>query len=96
MAEVPGGAWTEAKATTAAPPLAADWVALAAPVEHGFTHFELRLSVRRADVDAATPAPENHWWAAAGSLGEEALPSLMKKVIEAAFPGATRPAKRES
>ena len=58
------------------------------PVAHVFTHFELRLAIERADVDLETPAPPGHWWAT--KLSEEALPSVMKKAIEAAYPGATK------
>ena len=35
--------------------------------------------------------PPGHWWAPASTLAEEALPSVMKKAIEAAYPGATKP-----
>jgi A/G-specific adenine glycosylase len=93
MCEVPGGEWRE-RPPPAEPPFTANWVAVAAPVAHTFTHFELRLSVRRADVPQDAPAPAGCWWAPAGSLAEEALPNVMKKAIEAAFPGATKPARR--
>jgi A/G-specific adenine glycosylase len=89
MSEVPGSDWSEAKPPSAERPLAADWSALAAPVAHGFTHFELRLSIERAAVGLETPAPPGHWWATA--LSAEALPTVMKKAIEAAYPGATKP-----
>jgi A/G-specific adenine glycosylase len=38
--------------------------------------------------------PEGCWWSAADALPAEALPSVMKKAIEAALPGATRKRKR--
>ena len=88
MSEVPGSEWDEASTPRGKPPFAAEWHALAAPVAHGFTHFELRLSIERADVGLETPAPPGHWWAT--TLSEEALPSVMKKAIEAAYPGATK------
>jgi A/G-specific adenine glycosylase len=53
-------------------------------VKHGFTHFELQLSIYVAEVEAGRPAPDDCRWAAAASLDAEALPSLMRKVIEAA------------
>ncbi len=93
MSEVPGSEGTAARARLPEPPFDAEWKPLGAPVEHGFTHFELRLSVMRADVDAGAPTPTGHWWAPACSLSGEALPSLMKKAIEAACPGATKPAR---
>ena len=88
MSEVPGSDWASV-APIALPPLTADWRALPSPVAHGFTHFELRLSVERAAVDLDMPAPPGHWWATKPSA--EALPSVMKKAIEAAYPGATKP-----
>jgi A/G-specific adenine glycosylase len=90
MSEVPGSEWGETGSRAADPPIAADWTALPAVVEHIFTHFALRLSIRRAEVPDAQ-APEGHWWAPAGTLSEEALPNVMKKAIEAAYPGATKP-----
>jgi A/G-specific adenine glycosylase len=90
MSEVPGSEWEEVGSSASAPPLPADWKSIAKPVEHVFTHFALRLAIERAEVSAETPAPENHWWAAATTLPDEALPSVMKKAIEAAYPGATK------
>ena len=58
---------------------------------HGFTHFELRLFVHRADIGMNVAAPMEHWWAPADTLSNEALPKVMQKAIEAACPGATRP-----
>ena len=94
MAEVPGSEWTDMSAAAAEPPFAAAWTAMPDRVEHGFTHFQLRLSVCRAAMPLGSPAPDGHWWAPANSLAEEALPNLMKKVIEAACPGSTKPAPR--
>jgi A/G-specific adenine glycosylase len=89
MSEVPGSEWRETRADSD-PPLKAEWVALAQPVEHVFTHFALTLAVERAEIAAGVPPPPEHWWAAAETLPDEALPSVMKKVIEAAYPGATK------
>jgi A/G-specific adenine glycosylase len=87
MAEVPGSEWS-VKASRARPPFAAAWRD-AGKVVHVFTHFRLELSVRTADVEE-TPAEGNVWWSPAVDLPREALPSVMKKAIEAARPGATR------
>ncbi len=95
MAEVPGTDWREIADHHRAQPVAADWQALAVPVEHVFTHFALRLAIERAEVGADTAPPAGHWWAPAATLSEEALPSVMKKAIEAAYPGATKPAARK-
>jgi len=91
MSEVPGTAWQDRPPDTPlqAAPLAADWRTAAGPVVHVFTHFRLELTVYRASVDDV-PAPLGCWWATAESLSSEALPSVMKKAIESAMPGATK------
>lgn len=94
MSEVPGTDWREAPPPEGERPFAAYWQALATPVEHVFTHFALRLSIARAEVAESVPAPAGHWWAPARTLAEEALPSVMKKAIEAAYPGTTKPLAR--
>jgi A/G-specific adenine glycosylase len=95
MSEVPGSEWREEAGPAGAEPVPGDWAA-APPIEHGFTHFELRLAILRAEVGQDTPAPSGHWWSPPDTIGGEALPNLMKKAIEAAFPGATKPARRAS
>ena len=90
MCEVPSSSWGEAPGEEAAP-IRAGWRDAATPVRHVFTHFALTLAIRRAEVGLDVAAPPGHWWAAAGSLADEALPSVMKKAIEAAYPGATKP-----
>lgn len=89
MTEVPGTGWTArldgATGADAAPFLAA-W-SFCGAVTHVFTHFELRLSVYRAKVRAAeVPAPG--WWEPVDTLGEQALPTVMKKAIKSAIPEA--------
>jgi A/G-specific adenine glycosylase len=55
----------------------------------------LELAVFRAHVSSPCRPPPECWWAPPQSLPGEALPSVMKKAIEAAVPGATRrPTKR--
>jgi A/G-specific adenine glycosylase len=94
MSEVPGSEWTERAPSGTAPPIEAGWLRSAMPVSHSFTHFDLKLEVYRADAPESAAAPPGCRWAPAASLADEALPNLMKKVIEAAYPGATKPAKR--
>jgi A/G-specific adenine glycosylase len=84
MAEPPGTpwrakAWTEEEALAHAP-CAADWRP-AGGVEHVFTHFVLSLDVWTAAAPARF-APENGWWAQRDTLAAEALPSVMRKVVE--------------
>ena len=91
MAEVPTSDWTAradgADDATAAP-FPAPW-RRAGSIGHVFTHFSLELAVWRADVDD-TDAPAGYWWSRPQTLMDEALPTVMKKAIEAAIPGATQ------
>ena len=92
MAEVPTTGWTsrqDGETGMAAAPFKALWQPKGS-VSHVFTHFELELSVYRGYVDA--PPPPGHWWSA--DISNEALPNLMKKVVEAAMDGATKPRRR--
>jgi A/G-specific adenine glycosylase len=93
MAEVPGSDWVNRVSDlmpVAEAPIQADWRLVSEPVIHVFTHFRLELNVYCARVGAMEKAPPECWWAPAETLAGEALPSVMKKVIEAAVPGATR------
>ena len=89
MTEVPNAGWSEKRGgrIDPGPPLPAAWRRVGA-VAHVFTHFALDLEVLRADMAAAEPLP-GHRWVAAHDVPGEALPSVMKKAIEAAIPGAT-------
>ena len=85
MTEFPGSAWDAGgDPAGTARPLPARYRTLVAPVEHGFTHFELRLVVHVAEVAQGTPAPAGARWTAEATLAGEALPSLMRKVAAAA------------
>ena len=91
MTEVPTTDWTSRVdgATGAdSAPFAANWQC-AGTISHVFTHFALDLDVFRAKA-TSNQAPDGHFWSAAADLAGEALPSVMKKVIEAAIPGATK------
>lgn len=91
MTEVPTTGWTSRidGATGAdSAPFPAQW-RRAGSINHVFTHFSLDLDVFRANVASRT-TPDGHFWSAAAELNGEALPTVMKKVIEAAIPGATK------
>ena len=91
MAEPPTTGWTARQdgATGAdAAPFPAGWREVGA-IRHVFTHFELSLSVFCAD-GVARAAPAGCWWSPRHELAGEALPTVMKKAIEAAMPGATK------
>jgi A/G-specific adenine glycosylase len=92
MTEVPGSEWSsryDDLAAKAQAPIQASWRTVPGRVVHVFTHFRLELTVYHATIDGLLP-PTGCWWSEPLSLPGEALPSVMKKVIEAALPGATR------
>jgi A/G-specific adenine glycosylase len=87
MTELPGTPWSAGFDPASALPLAplrARYRKLDGFVAHGFTHFELQLTIYAAGVAAGRPAPDGCRWAAAHALDAEALPSLMRKAIGAA------------
>lgn len=89
MAEVPTTGWSaraDGDAGVGAAPFPAAWVKMGV-VSHVFTHFSLDLAVYRAEADRAPP--EGCWWSTPAAIPHEALPTVIKKVIEAAIPGAT-------
>ncbi len=82
MSEPPSSAWSskgDGALGKEAAPIEAAWH-LAGFVEHGFTHFDLTLEVWSAQAD--TMPPIEGWWATPAQLEGEALPTLMRKVIE--------------
>jgi A/G-specific adenine glycosylase len=92
MTEVPTTQWRhdfdEGEAREGAPRFASmktqkrmAWRKVTGVVRHVFTHFPLELSVYTVDVPARTPAPAEMRWVALASLSEEALPSVMRKVL---------------
>jgi A/G-specific adenine glycosylase len=81
MAGPPTTAWSARKdgvTGVEGAPFAGDWRACGA-VRHEFTHFALDLEVWRAEFRRRPAA--SGWWTAVDRLGEEALPSLMRKAI---------------
>ena len=88
MSEVPGTVWTsriDGATDLSGVPFAAPWQA-AGIITHVFTHFELRLTVYRADVPALNSV--DGWWQPIARLDEAALPTVMKKALAAAIPDA--------
>jgi A/G-specific adenine glycosylase len=91
MTEVPTTAWTaraDGLTTVAGAPFAADWRP-AGSIAHVFTHFSLELAIFRADVGDIA-APSGCFWSPGSAILSEALPTVMKKAVEAALPGATK------
>lgn len=83
MTEVPGSEWSaDYRASTKAAPLAnIKWLKAAETVRHVFTHFPLELTVYTAQAPARTKAPKGMRFVQLRALGDEALPSVMRKVI---------------
>jgi len=83
MTEVPTSEWRadDPDETLADAPLAAEWRRVPGRVRHVFTHFPLELTVYRATVPAGTRPPKRMRFVPLARLGEEALPTLMRKVI---------------
>ena len=87
MTEVPGSHWMAAQdddaARKEAPVLkgVARWHRKAGVVSHVFTHFPLQLVVYTAHAPARARAPAGMRWVPIATLGDEALPNLMRKVI---------------
>ncbi len=87
MIEVPSTAWTaepvDLAAARAAAPLKAKWRALDGLVNHGFTHFQLELTV----LAAAVPRGDAKLgiWCPLDRIGEQALPTLFRKVVKHAL-----------
>jgi A/G-specific adenine glycosylase len=87
MTEVPTSHWLAAQddkaALEQAPSLKGNtrWHRKLGVVSHVFTHFPLQLVVYTATIPARTRAPEGMRWVPISTLGDEALPNVMRKVI---------------
>jgi A/G-specific adenine glycosylase len=91
MTEVPTSDWlagqNDKAALKQAPVLksVARWHRKVGVVTHVFTHFPLELVIYTASVPARSRAPEGMRWVPIATLQDEALPSVMRKVIAHAF-----------
>ena len=88
MAEVPTSEWRadyDLSTAVVDAPIEARWRRVPGIVRHVFTHFPLELSVHLAKVPAGTAAPDGMRWSAPAALAEEALPTVMRKVVAAAM-----------
>jgi A/G-specific adenine glycosylase len=87
MTEVPTSHWLadqdDATALKQAPLLngSARWHRKQGTVTHVFTHFPLELVVYTANIPARRRAPKGMRWVPVATLGQEALPNVMRKVI---------------
>ena len=93
MTGVPTTNWTvraDGETGAQSAPFEAGWRSKGV-ISHVFTHFELRLEVFHAVV-TAIPDHEG-WWSDSDSLPGEALPTVMKKALGAAYPALFRKGK---
>lgn len=73
MRALPGGAWTDAPLTESG----------IVSVDHGFTHFDLTLTLVRREARAEAPdaAAEGRWWPIS-DLDAAGLPTLYRKLVD--------------
>ena len=90
MTSVPTTQWTvsqDGETGTAAAPLNVTWTPKPG-IRHTFTHFHLEMEVWMAETNSS---PSDGWWSSREEISQEALPTLMKKVIASALPGIFKP-----
>jgi A/G-specific adenine glycosylase len=89
MMEVPSTDWRAGAATDPAAAIAEsplpprDWRVMGGIVRHGFTHFDLELTVLAARVKGR--APKGCVWCLPDAFGDHALPTVMKKIVRHAL-----------
>ena len=90
MMEIPSTEWAddepEIQAALQGAPIRSDWWAVPGLIVHTFTHFRLEIQVMRAVVPVDEPltfwaSQERCTWVARRDLKNEALPSVMRKII---------------
>ena len=89
MSEVPTSDWNSRRdgvLGVGAAPFKANWKSCRS-IKHGFTHFHLELEVWKTECEIAAGAG---WWSEHDQIANEALPTVMKKAIEAGLAGASR------
>ncbi len=88
MTQVPTSGWdarTDGATGVQAAPVKANWIQKGS-IRHTFTHFHLELEVWLAeDTDDVALAG---WWCDASDLAQEAIPNVMRKVLQSALQGA--------
>jgi A/G-specific adenine glycosylase len=83
MMEIPSTPWASdlPDEISAGQPIKADWCKIPGTVKHTFTHFHLEMTVL-AGKNFQVETPADSRWTQADSLPDEALPTVMKKVIQ--------------
>jgi A/G-specific adenine glycosylase len=86
MSELPGTIWDAGFDPVVAleeAPVPVRYTRPGVTIEHVFTHFSLSLEIFAGAAPLAQQAPPGCRWVAPAALCEEALPGLMRKVLEA-------------
>lgn len=87
MTEIPSTPWTEAAWTddiaAAEAPFKAVWKPVPGLVKHSFSHFHLTLSMMTARIGRNDLA--RGFWCAVDALDDQALPSVMRKLVRHAL-----------
>ncbi len=95
MIEVPSTEWREGRASEVeakkVAPVRASWARVPGTVRHTFTHFHLELAVLAGEASAK--AKGDGFWVPLDRLSEQALPTVMKKVVNHAL-GVARRSRR--
>jgi A/G-specific adenine glycosylase len=90
MMEVPSTPWEAApmpdptQAAAHAPVAGVEWRPLPGLVRHTFTHFEFEIAVMAGRIKTSLPATDLRF-IAPDALGEEALPTVMRKILRHAL-----------
>jgi A/G-specific adenine glycosylase len=96
MMELPSTAWREGGAANGEAareaPVKARFRRLHGAVRHGFTHFDLELTVLLGRAARSARAPRGALWCPVDRLSEHALPTLMKKLVRHALDARGAPA----
>jgi A/G-specific adenine glycosylase len=74
-------------------PLVADWKRVRGVVNHTFTHFHLEVVVWKASLESFALPDATYRLVAALELANEALPSLMRKIVAQASALPSRPTR---
>ena len=92
MLALPSSAW--GVDTEAEPPFAAEWRQLPEPVRHGFTHFELELTIQIARTPHRLNAIDGQplIWTSRAAVPGAGLPTLFARAAERALAETLEPA----
>lgn len=87
MIEIPSSDWLEEKepiqAVIKQSPLQVGFINTEKSIKHTFTHFSLELAIYKGNVNDNLKAPAGCFWCLPSEFEKQAIPTVMKKVINA-------------